>query len=124
MKTTYDINSAKSIFESKTFYGAILALTAVLFPTLYAHILTSVGIMDPNLIAAKIVGGIGGVLAIYGRFVATQAVTLMGSPKTPEAPVALTKSTVSGSGGSSSSDSTVTKNFTQKRTTEASTTLL
>jgi hypothetical protein len=98
----FDIASAKSIFQSKTFYGAILALTAVLFPTLYAHILTAVGISDPTLIASKIVGGIGGVLAIYGRFVATQTVTLLGSPETPVTPEPTKPS--SGSGPSSSSN--------------------
>ena len=72
----FDSTQVKSIFSSKTFYGAVIALLSVLFPHVYANL----GITDANAAALvdKIVGGFGGILAIYGRFSATQSVSLTG----------------------------------------------
>jgi hypothetical protein len=69
----FDPTQAKSILQSKTFWGALIALVAVLFPGTFAKI----GIPQADLVD-KVVGGIGAVLAIYGRFSATQMVTLTG----------------------------------------------
>jgi uncharacterized membrane protein len=76
-----DTTNVKSILTSKTFYGAVLALISVVAPHLYQHILAAFGVNDPNQIANMIVGTLGSILAIYGRFVATQTVTLTGAPK-------------------------------------------
>jgi hypothetical protein len=75
---TFDATQAKSIFTSKTFWGSLLGLVAILFPHAFAHLLTAANISDPSLLSDKIVGGIGGALAIYGRWTATQPVTLTG----------------------------------------------
>lgn len=77
---------AKSIFLSKTFWGSILALLSVIDPTYYQHLLNSINISDPNLIVAKITGFMGAALAIYGRYVATQVVTIIGKDKVVELP--------------------------------------
>lgn len=64
----------KSILMSKTFWGAVLALIAVLFPDIWM----SLGISENgSMLADKIVGGLGGALAIYGRLVATHAVSIL-----------------------------------------------
>ncbi len=69
----FDTTQAKSIFQSKSFWGAAIALIAILFP----HIWTKIGIQQ-DVAADKIVGAIGGLLAIYGRLTAKQAVTILG----------------------------------------------
>ena len=76
------MNSTKSIFMSTTFYGSILALLASIDPALYNKILISLNVSDPNLVTAKIVGVIGFIIAVYGRFTATKLVTLIGKTKT------------------------------------------
>jgi hypothetical protein len=76
----FGITQAKSIFTSKTFWGSVIGLVSVLFPTFFQHLAAAFGISDPSLIASKIVGGIGALLAIYGRFAAVQPVTLTGGP--------------------------------------------
>lgn len=73
--------SVKSIFSSKTFYGAVVALVAIVFPGFYSHALTAIGISDPGVIVDKIFGAVGAALAIYGRFTATAVTTLTGAPK-------------------------------------------
>jgi hypothetical protein len=82
---SFGITQAKSIFSSKVFWGSIISLVSVISPSFYQHVLSLIGVSDPNVLAAKIVGGIGVALAIYGRFAATQPVTLTGGP----VPVAL-----------------------------------
>lgn len=74
-------DEAKSIFTSKTFYGGVLSLTSVLFPHFYQHALAAIGVNDPDAISTYVVGLIGGALAIYGRFVAVQPVSLFGASK-------------------------------------------
>ena len=57
----------KAIWQSKTFWGAIVTLVAVLFPTVW----TAVGVGDDYaMIADKITGIIGTLLVIYGRLAA------------------------------------------------------
>lgn len=76
----FGIAESKSILTSKTFYGALLGLTSVLFPSFYLHLMTAIGINDPSQIADKIIAVIGALLTIYGRFAANQPVTLTGTP--------------------------------------------
>jgi hypothetical protein len=65
----------KSIFASVTFWGAVVTAFSLLFPHLY----TTLGLPpDASVVATHIVGGIGTAITIYGRFHATQAVTLTG----------------------------------------------
>lgn len=66
---------SKNIFLSKTFWGAIITLVALLFPDLF----TLLGLGDSSMLADKIVGLIGGGLTIYGRFVATHAINVLGT---------------------------------------------
>ena len=57
----------KAIWKSKTFWGAVTALLAVIFPDAWA----SVGVGDDySMLAGQIQGFIGGALAIYGRYAA------------------------------------------------------
>lgn len=76
----FGVTQAKSIFTSKTFWGALFALTSVLFPHTYEHLMAAIGINDPALISGKIVGFFAVMFAIYGRLAATQPVTLTGGP--------------------------------------------
>jgi hypothetical protein len=70
----FDSNEAKSIFTSKTFWGSVIALVALVFPMAFAKL----GFTDQGALADKIVGGMGTLLAIYGRLAATQPATLTG----------------------------------------------
>ena len=73
----------KSILLSKVFWGSLLALIASIDPSLYTKFLGWIGVNDPTLLAAKIIGFFGALFAIYGRFAATQTVTLIGNSKPP-----------------------------------------
>lgn len=65
----------KSLLVSKTFYGALIALFAVMFPTIWV----AIGFQgDAAALADKLVGAIGTGIAIYGRLAATHNVTLTG----------------------------------------------
>lgn len=67
--------NAKSIFTSKTVWGAALSLVAALFP----HALSHLGITDPSLLADKLVLVSGFVLTIVGRIQAKQPINILGS---------------------------------------------
>ena len=71
-----DTGFSKSIFQSVTFWGAALAAITMLFPTLFAKLgVTS----DTTMVLAQhIVQGIGFVITVYGRFRASQPVTITG----------------------------------------------
>ncbi len=75
---------AKSIFTSTTFYAAILALLSAVDPALYAKVLSSLGVNDPNLIVSKIVDVIAFGVVVYGRWSATQPLALKTGLKTVE----------------------------------------
>jgi hypothetical protein len=60
----------KSILESKTFWGLVIALA---MPTLAKHGI----IVDPSGMAGDFSTVIGGVLAVYGRLNATGPVKLV-----------------------------------------------
>lgn len=81
------MNSTKSILLSKTFWGSLLALIASVDPSLYVKILGWIGVSDPTLLSAKIIGLVGAAFAIYGRMAATQQVTLTGKPKNTMTPI-------------------------------------
>jgi hypothetical protein len=69
----FNPGEAKSIFTSKTFWGTIVAMVAVMFPRMWSKLgVSQVDVVD------KIMGGIGGALAIYGRLSASQPATLTG----------------------------------------------
>lgn len=76
----FGIAQSKSILTSKTFYGSLIGLVSVLFPHFFTRLTAAIGINDPNQIAVQIVGFAGAAFAIYGRFAATQPVTLTGGP--------------------------------------------
>jgi hypothetical protein len=67
---------AKSIFASTTFWGSIVALVAQLAP----HIFTNLaGTASQATVVTTVVGVIGFAVTVYGRFTATQPVTVTGS---------------------------------------------
>jgi hypothetical protein len=76
-----DTGFSKSIFKSTTFWGAILTALAIAVPTLTAKFgLTSANVSTD---AQWIVGAITTVITIYGRFTASQPVTLTGGSIVP-----------------------------------------
>jgi hypothetical protein len=64
---------SKSIFSSVTFWGAITSLVAALCPVVFVKL----G-FDAPTVAAYITSAIGFAITVYGRFTATQTVTLKG----------------------------------------------
>ena len=75
---SFDAGNAKSIFSSTTFWGSVVSLVSMLAPHVYANI---VGSATQTTVVATIVGVIGFLITVYGRFTATQPVTLTGKPK-------------------------------------------
>jgi len=73
---TFNNTAVKSIFSSVTFWGSILTAFGIAAPSVAAKL----GITSANsaTIAQWIVGAAGTVVTIYGRFTATQAVSLTG----------------------------------------------
>jgi len=67
--------NTKSIFSSVTFWGSVTSIVSLFFPKVFA----ALG-WDPQTTASYIVGAIGFVITVYGRFTATKAVTLTGAP--------------------------------------------
>lgn len=72
----FEPGNVKSIFQSTTFWGSVITALAIAAPTFAAKL----GITSANTaaIAQWIVGAAGTVITIYGRFTATQQVTLTG----------------------------------------------
>ncbi len=77
----FNVTTAKSIFQSVTFWGAVLTAVALAFPTISAKL----GLSSANtaVIAQYIVQGIGIIVTIYGRFTAKQLVTWTGGAVPP-----------------------------------------
>lgn len=75
---SFDPTQAKSIFTSVTFYGAVVSLVAQLAPHFYANI---VGSASQATVVATIVGVVGFIITVVGRFRAKQVVTFTGAPK-------------------------------------------
>ena len=81
---TFNTGFSKSIFKSTTFWSAAIGALTMLFPTLAAKF----GITTDSVanIAQHIVLGLSTIGVIYGRFTATQTVTLTGgAPPSPTA---------------------------------------
>lgn len=72
---------SKSIFLSKTFYGAVLGLLAMFFPDQIAAILSIIGVGDSAMLIDKLLGLIGGGIAIYGRYVAAGGIHIFRATK-------------------------------------------
>lgn len=72
----FDTTNAKSIFQSTTFWGAVITAAAMALPGTAAKL----GISSANtaVYAQYAVQAIGTIIVIYGRFTAKQAVTLTG----------------------------------------------
>lgn len=71
--------STKSIFLSKTIWGTVITLVATLFPHVFSAIGGVLGISDPTMLAAQVVGALGAILAIIGRLTAKTSLTVSGS---------------------------------------------
>jgi energy-converting hydrogenase Eha subunit C len=71
----FDSGNVKSIFSSTTFWGSIVSLVAMLAPHIYANI---AGSASQTAVVSTIVAVVGFVVTVYGRFTATQKVTLTG----------------------------------------------
>jgi uncharacterized membrane protein YwaF len=74
------LNGYKSIFTSVTFWGTAISFFALMFPNVWVKF----GVTNQADLAAHIVGAIGAIVAIYGRFRATKLVTLTGKPPSGE----------------------------------------
>lgn len=75
---SFDPSNVKSIFQSQTFWGSVVSLVAMLAPHIYTNI---VGSATQTTVVSTIVGVIGFLWTVWGRFHATQPVTLTGKPK-------------------------------------------
>jgi hypothetical protein len=77
----FNLGFSKSIFQSVTFWGAVLTAIAMAVPALAAKF----GLSSANAAvdAQYIVQGIGAVIVVIGRFTAKQVVTLSGGPVSP-----------------------------------------
>jgi hypothetical protein len=78
------MNGYKSLLSSKTFWGAVIALLAALFPGHVAEVFSLFGVTDQMMLAAKVIAFVGVAVAIYGRAVATKKLTLTGKPPSGE----------------------------------------
>ena len=76
----FNVTEAKSIFQSTTFWGAVLSLFSQFAPHIYANLF---GGASQATIVGDIMTGIGFLVTVYGRFTAKQAVTLTGGPVKP-----------------------------------------
>jgi hypothetical protein len=85
----FNLIEAKSIFQSQTFWGAVISLYSVLAPGIYAKFF---GATPQLTIVGDILTGIGFIWTVWGRLTAKQVVSLTGGP-IPPAKIA------SGSGG-------------------------
>ena len=68
-------DETKSLFTSKTFWGAVITALSGAFP----HFSSLLGITDVNSVANNIVTGIGFLFTVYGRISATAPVTITGN---------------------------------------------
>lgn len=71
----FNLSQAKSIFQSTTFWGSIVALFAQLAPHVFTNLF---GSASQTQVVAGILSVIGFGVTVYGRFTAKQVVTLTG----------------------------------------------
>lgn len=64
-------SDAKSLLESKTFWGAVVAIGGTGVSAFTHHALAPSDAAQLVDILSSVVGAVGGVVAIYGRMVAT-----------------------------------------------------
>jgi hypothetical protein len=93
---SFDIQNAKSIFSSTTFWGSIVSLLALLAPHVYTNL---AGNASQTVVVSTIVGVVGFLVTVYGRFTAKQVVTLAGGPVSSSPSVPLVNKPASGSKG-------------------------
>ena len=62
---TFNLDQAKSIFQSTTFWGAVLSLFSQFAPSIYMKLF---GAAPQATIIADIMTGIGFIVTVYGRF--------------------------------------------------------
>ena len=72
---------SKPWYQSKTMWGAILAILAPVIGQLLHHSFSDTDIQSGADAFAAIGSGIGGIVAIYGRTKATTAITATTPPK-------------------------------------------
>lgn len=79
----------KSVFMSKTFIGAVVALLATMAPPIFTCLGVSNDAVGQATIVAHTLSIVGFVVAVHGRMVATQPVSFSGKPPIalPAAPV-------------------------------------
>jgi hypothetical protein len=75
----FESGQVKSILASKTFWGALISMIAILFPHMFGTLLYSMNISDADLLVDKIVGAFGTGFAIYGRLAARKIATITGN---------------------------------------------
>lgn len=85
----FDTGFSKSIFQSTTFWGAVMTALAMSFPTIFTKL--NITTANTATIAQYIVQAIGFVITVYGRFTAKQVVTLTGGPMPPAVPASGSK---------------------------------
>lgn len=69
----------KSIFSSKTFWGAVVSLLAQFVPHLFTILGATADAAGQASIVSWVVTVVGFILTVYGRVKANTAVTLTGS---------------------------------------------
>lgn len=78
----------KSIFQSVTFWGAVITAGSGLFPAVAAKFGITGDAASIAAASAHIVTLIGFAVTVYGRFTAKTTVTLTGTPPAPLPPKA------------------------------------
>ena len=76
----FNLTQTKSILQSTTFWGAIIALLGTVAPHIYANLF---GSASQTVVVSGIVSVVGFIITVYGRFTAKQVVTLTGGPTPP-----------------------------------------
>jgi uncharacterized membrane protein len=78
---TFDLIQAKSIFQSTTFWGAVVSLFFTFAPAVYGKLF---GATTPQAtIVSDILVGIGFLVTVWGRLTAKQVATFSGGPVPP-----------------------------------------
>jgi hypothetical protein len=75
---TFNLNQAKSIFQSTTFWGAVVSLFFTFAPSLYGKLFGAT--TSQAVVVSDVLVGVGFIVTVWGRFTAKQTVTLTGSP--------------------------------------------
>lgn len=68
------MSDVKSVFESKTIWGGLLAFAAPVIAHFLHISITDVDVQQISETIAGVIGAIGGLIAIYGRIRATKVI--------------------------------------------------